>query len=232
MKLQILITAMLAVCVSAYSQSNEKKVNISKTSQLDYTVANDGKTKDGLYYIKNTANNGLWVQGHYKSGMRSGTWYFFDSKQKLTMRYNYDQQKLLYIDQASLKNVKVKVLADDTTIAKNASAPLPLCAVDYYVALIGSEIYTNYFEPANENLIAEITAHIDAKGTATYTVAYIIKDKKMPEKQIAMNNMVFPIEWIPSTYNGKAIPSEFTVYAKIQSSTVADNNFPRFRWDN
>lgn len=231
MKRQILVAAMLTVCVSTYAQNNERKVSVSKTSQLDYAVANDGKTKDGLYYVKNTSNNSLLVQGHYKDGMRAGTWYFFDNNHNLTMRYSYDQKKMLFIDQTQLKNVKVNILTNDADVAKKASVPLPLCPVDYYVSLIGNEIYSKYFEPANENLTAEITAHIDANGKATYTVAYIVKNKKTPEKQIEMN-AAFPIEWIPSSFNDKTLPSEFTVYAKIQASTVADNNFSRFRWDN
>lgn len=230
MKHQILMAAMLAACVTASAQNQEKKVAINKSAQLDYTVANDGRTKDGLYYVKNTANDGVLVQGHYKNNERTGTWYFFDAKEKLTMRYNYDQKKLLYIDQASLKNVSVHVLSYDEEVAKNASAPLPLCPIDFYVSLIGNEIYSNNYDPANDDLTAEITAHIDAKGKAIYTVAYLSKDKKTLEKQIDLN-VAFPIEWIPSVYKDKAIPSEFTVYAKIQANTVADNDYRRFRWN-
>ncbi|MES2274479.1 MAG: hypothetical protein V4592_00535 [Bacteroidota bacterium] len=231
MKHQILVAAMLAVCTTAFAQGQEKKVKITQTSQLDYVVANDGRTKDGLYYVRNTTNDAVMVQGHYKNNERAGTWYFFDGKANLTMRYSYDQKKMLYIDPASLKNVAVHVLSEDADVAKNASAPLPLCPVDYYITLIGNAIYNNYYESANENLTAEITAHIDDKGKAVYTVAYLVKDKKTPEKQIELN-VPFPIEWVPSAYKDKALPSEFTVYAKIQPNTVADNDSRRFRWDN
>ena len=230
MKTKLLFMALLAVCLSVSAQQNEKKVMLTAQSQLDYTVASDGKTKDGLYYIKNLTNDALWVQGHYKNDVRSGTWYFFNGKSQLTMRYNYDQHKLLFIDSSALKNVAVHVLSDDATIAKNASAPLPLCPIDYYVSLLGSEIYANYNDPAYEDLTAEITAHIDEKGKATYTLAYLYKKSKSLEKAIELT-VPFPIEWVPSKYHDKTIPSEFTVYANIRSND-STSGAARFRWDN
>lgn len=231
MKNRMLLIFLMAVSFYASAQSNEKKVKITTKSELEYTVANDGKTKDGLYYIKNLANNALWLQGHYKNNMRSGTWYFFNSKAQLTMRYNYDQQKLLFIDTSSLHNIAVHVLSEDAAIAKNASAPLPLCPIDYYVSLIGNQIYTSYYDPANENLTAEVTAHIDTEGKAVYTLAYLNNDKKTAEKVVDLN-VAFPIEWIPSKYGDKAIPSEFTIYANIKSNSTVKDDFRRFRWDN
>ncbi|QKJ31398.1 hypothetical protein HQ865_17050 [Mucilaginibacter mali] len=232
MKHQVLVAAMLAVCVSASAQTQEKKVALTKHAELNYTVANDGKTKEGLYSVKNTDNNGVLVRGSYKDGNRAGTWYFFDSKEQLTMRYNYDQKKVLYLDAKALDNVKVNVLSDDATIVKDASVPLPLCPVDFYVTLIGKEIATNYNDPTNEGVTAEITAHIDEKGKAVYTLAYVYgKNKKSTPKVIGLN-AAFPVEWVPSTYKDKTIPSEFTVYAKIESANSSDDNYRRFNWAN
>jgi hypothetical protein len=231
MKHQILLAAMLAVCVSASAQNEEKKIPLTKHSELTYTVANDGKTKDGIYAVKNTANNGVFVQGRYKDGNRTGTWYFFDDKEKLTMRYSYDQKKVLYLDKSALENVQVNVLSDDADIAKNASVPLPLCPVDFYVTLIGKEIAANYNDPMNDGATAEITAHVDEKGKAVYTIAYMTsKDKKSTPKIIALNS-AFPVEWVPSAYNDKTVPAEFTVYAKIQSAGAGEDTYKRFRWN-
>lgn len=231
MKHQVLMAAMLAVCVSASAQTQEKKVTLTKHAELNYTVANDGKTKEGLYSIKDPDNNGVLVRGSYKDGNRAGTWYFFDGKEQLTMRYNYDQKKVLYLDKNALTNVKVNVLSDDATVAKNASVPLPLCPVDLYVTLMGKEIVTNYNDPARDGSTAEITAHVDEKGKAVYTLAYITgKDERTTPKIINLS-AAFPVEWIPSTYNDKAVPAEFTVYAKIESANNTDDNYRRFNWN-
>lgn len=230
MKSRLFAIALIATGLSASAQTTEKTVGITKSSELAYNVAADGKTKDGLYYLKNLTNKGLWVRGSYKDNARSGTWYFFDGKENLTMRYSYDQKKILYIDPNSLKNVTVHVLSDDADVAKNASAPLPLCPVEYYTALIGNKIYSEGYDPANDGLTAEITAHIDASGKAMYTVAYLVKDKKTTSTLIQMPSN-FTIEWLPSTYKDKAIPSEFVIYAKMDKGGD-ENNFRRFRWDN
>jgi len=233
MKQQLLIVALLAICVSASAQGVQKTLPINKSSQLDYEVANDGHTKDGLYYVKNLAKDkdALYVQGHYKNNARTGTWYFFDAKGNLTMRYSYDQGKILFMEPKSLHNVSVNVLSDDPVVAKNATAPLPLCPVDYYASLIGNEIYAHYYDPTNDNLTAEIIAHIDAAGKATYTIDYIFKDRKSLRQSIDFKP-VFPIEWLPATYEKKAIPSEFTIYAKISPKTDDQEGHARFDWNN
>jgi len=232
MKSRLIGVALLAASLSASAQTTEKTVSITKTSEVAYSVAPDGKTKDGLYYLKNLNNQGVWIRGSYKDNARAGTWYFFDAKENLTMRYSYDQKKLLYIDPKSLKNVTVHVLSDDQDVAKNASAPLPLCPVDYYANLIGNRIYTDNYDSTNDGLTAEITAHVDAAGKAVYTVAYIVKDKKTKETSIDMPPN-FPIEWLPSTYKDKAIPSEFVIYAKLDKGAATDGqNMMRFNWNN
>lgn len=232
MKHQVLVAAMLAACVTASAQTQEKKVAISKSAELNYTVANDGKTKEGLYAIKNPKNDGVLVRGNYKDGNRAGTWYFFNDKEQLTLRYNYDQKKVLFLDQNALSNVKVNVISDDAEVAKNASVPLPLCPVDLYVNLLGKEIAANYKDPVNNGATAEITAHVDEKGKAVYTIAYITgKDKKTTPKIIAVNP-VFPVEWVPSVYHDKPVAAEFTIYAKIDQGENADENFRRFNWSN
>ncbi|GAB3923979.1 hypothetical protein [Mucilaginibacter myungsuensis] len=229
MKKQILAIAMLATGLSASAQELEKTAEITKTVQLSYNVAPDGKTKEGLYSLKNLSNKGLWLRGSYANNARSGTWYFFDSKENLAMRYSYDQKKVLFLDPKSLSNVAVKVLSDDEEVAKTASAPIPLCPVELYVSLIGNKVATEYYDKANEGLVAEITAHIDVNGKATYSVAYQIKDKKTRPIEVAFTPS-FPIEWLPSKLGDKKLPSEFTVFAKVDEAKD-EYNFNRFRWD-
>jgi len=230
MRNTILIALFLGFGFSVSAQTVEKTIKLNNTSKLVYNVDESNNTKSGIYAIQNLKNNGVWLKGNYKNDTRVGLWYFFDSKNKLTMRYNYDQKKLAFIDTAALGAVSVNILSKDPEIVKNASAPLPLCSVDYMVALIAGKLNGGY-----GTSVAEITARVDAAGKATYSVSYVKDNKKTDKKKIDFDTNNFWIDWIPSMYNNKPVESEFTVYATLNGSN--DSSAPasavrRFRWDN
>ncbi|MDB5144608.1 MAG: hypothetical protein JWQ66_3321 [Mucilaginibacter sp.] len=240
MKYLLSLFAVLA-CLSASAQK-EKTVKLNDTTKLTYAVADNGRTKDGVYYIKNTVNDGLWVQGNYKQDARFGSWYFFDANdKKLVMRYNYDQKKLYYFDKDQLKNVSVRVLTTDEDVAKKASAPLPLCPVNYLLTVLVNRIYTD-MNLGDGSIQAEITAHVDSTGKASYTLVYNDPNKEKPKSddgstevapvkqwKIKLDDNLFAIEWLPSSYNNKGLNSNFTIYALISPKTQP--HFQRFRWD-
>lgn len=229
MKKNIFLAVLLAIGVSASAQTVEKTVKLENGAKLVYNVEPGTSTKSGVYALQNTKNEGLWMQGNYKNDNRIGTWYFFDAKNKLTMRYNYDQKKLGYLDTAALNNVSVEVLSTDANVVKNASAPLPLCSMDYYMSLLANKLYSD-----NGVADAEITAHVDTEGNATYSVSYVKENKKSPKKKIDLNSKV-KLDWIPSMYNGKPVDAEFTVYATVRGADNASSTSSadrRFRWNN
>jgi hypothetical protein len=225
---KLLILAALLVGTSAYAQK-EKTIRLNDSTKLILSVADDGKTKEGLFYIKNSKNDGIWVQGNYKNNERFGTWYFFNANDKtLMMRYNYDQKKLLYYDNAQLNNVSVKVSTDDQEIAKKASAPLPLCPVNYLLTAITDKLHNDH-KLGLDNMQAEITAHVETDGKAIYTITYKGSSGKMKKIDVDLKDTPFVIEWLPSKYENKLLKADFTMYAVINANSPAE--FSRFRWD-
>ncbi|MBK0380322.1 hypothetical protein [Mucilaginibacter segetis] len=227
MKNTLLTALLVGTCLAASAQKEEKHVKLSDTTQLVYAVADNGHTKDGAYYIKNLKNDGLFLKGYYKNDERAGTWYFFNTQNKLTMSYDYNDKKIGYVDPNSLKNIAVNILTKDAEVKEKASVPLPLCPIDYYSSLMARE--ANIVSEAD--LDAEITAHIDAKGNANYTVRYIKGKQATPEQTLKVDNK-FDIDWVPSMYDNKPIASEFTVYATIKANDRDAYKTRRFRWDN
>jgi len=231
MKSSIFLALLMAAGLTAGAQSVEKKLKVNDVSQIVYNVDQGTSTKNGPYVVKNLSNDGVWLQGNYKNNARSGNWYFFSKDNKMTLRYNYDQKKLAFVDTAALTNVSVEILSSDEAAKNNASAPLPLCSIDYYLQLMANSIYA-INDGRNQGLDAEITATIATDGTASYTVNYVVDKKKTATQRLVVPNNKFAIEWIPSMYNNKPVESKFTVYATMKGNDSISSATRRFRWDN
>lgn len=229
MKKNLLFALLMAGSLAAGAQTAETKVKLSDSTQLVYAEAGNGY-KDGVYAVKNTKKDAVLLQGNYKQDKRIGTWYFFDANNKLTMRYNYDQKKLVYLDQDALKNVSVDIESDDADAKTKASAPLPLCPIDLYTSYITKKLYAAG-NNADGKLDAEITAHVATDGTATYTVSYMgTNNHKVMNQKLNLPNDKFEIEWIPAKYKNQPIESKFTVYTIVQANDT--KTFRRNSWNN
>ncbi|MCD8740633.1 hypothetical protein LT679_08485 [Mucilaginibacter roseus] len=224
----LILSALLLSACTAFAQK-EKKHQITENTQAVYAVADDGKTKDGLYAVRNTKDDGAIVQGYYKNNSRAGTWYFFDNQKKLSLRYNYDTKKMLYYDKKQLDNVEVKILKGSDEEKKNASAPLPLCSTDYLAALLLSRMPQITNAPGGE-LDVVIDARVGADGNARYTVGYKT-EKGDYEKQVIKldDNSEQLLSWIPANYNGKNLDADFIMVAKFNNDP---NTQRRTRWYN
>ena len=222
---------LMAASFSAGAQTIEKKARIDNVSLAVYNVDSRSQEKEGIYAVKNLSNDGLWLQGTYKDDQRAGNWNFFNKDFKLAMRYNYDQKKVAFVDSKALKNVSVTILSNDDKVKNGASAPLPLCSVDYYLQLVANNIY-GFSDSKNWGADAEITAHVGTDGNATYSVTYLVDGKKSATQKVNLPKNKFAIEWIPSMYNNKAIESEFTAYVKIAADESVPDQTKRLRWDN
>ncbi|TWR30531.1 hypothetical protein FPZ43_06220 [Mucilaginibacter pallidiroseus] len=204
----------------------QEKVKLSDSTQLVYAgVKGD---REGLYQIKNLKNDGVWVQGNYKNDARTGTWYFFNSKKELDLRYSYDQKKLLFFNNDMLKDVTVEILSDDSETKKSATAPLPLCPIELYASIVASKV-NDKNDGGNDPFEAEITAEVATDGTATYTAKFRGVNKKVITNSLNVPQDHFNIDWIPAMYKGKPIASKFVVYAQVQGNGTS--NYRRFRWN-
>ncbi|MBB5396778.1 hypothetical protein [Mucilaginibacter sp. AK015] len=228
-KILLMMTLMVAG-LSASAQTAEKKAKITNASEVVYNVNTTNNHKEGVYAIQNLNNNGLWLQGVYKDDQRAGNWNFFNKDFKLFMRYNYDQKKLAFLDEHALDNVIVTILSDEDKVRKDASVPLPLCSVDYYLQLMANNIYA-VRDAKYKDMDAEVTARIGTDGKATYTVIYSVNGKKADKQKVTLPDDKFAVEWIPSMYNDKPVESEFTAYLKIQGDEPAVDHMRRTSWN-
>ncbi|MCC8409505.1 hypothetical protein LJ707_11230 [Mucilaginibacter sp. UR6-1] len=225
----LILSALLLSSSVAFAQK-EKTLPITYNTQAVFALADDGKTKEGMYAVRNTKDDGAIVQGFYKNGERTGTWYFFDNDKKLALRYNYDSKKILYYDKKQLDNVEVKISSGNDEAKKNASAPLPLCSVDYMASLVLNKVPQILNAPGGEIEVV-IDARVGADGKAKYTVAYKT-DKGDYEKQaIKLDNDSdkFLVSWIPAAYKGQALDAEFIMVSKYNNDT---NSTRRTKWYN
>jgi hypothetical protein len=230
MKSKIFLMALMASGLSAAAQTAEKKAKINNVSMAVYNVDSKSHQKEGIYAIQNLSNDGLWLQGLYKDDQRAGNWNFFNKDFKLSMRYNYDQKKLAFLDDNALKDVSVTILSDDEKVKKDASVPMPLCSVDYYLQLMANSLTAVNSKSGEAD--AEITAHVGTDGKATYSVIYLVDGKKSAKQKINLSDDKFVIEWLPSMYDSKPVEAEFTAYVKITGNGSTVDPIRRFRWDN
>ena len=230
MKNKIFLMVLMAAGLSASAQTTEKKSKINNVSMAVYNVDSKSHQKEGIYAVQNLSNDGLWLQGLYKDNQRAGNWNFFNKDFKLAMRYNYDQKKLAFLDDNALKDVSVTILSDDEKVKKDASVPMPLCSVDYYLQLMANSLTAVNSKSGEAD--AEITAHIGTDGKATYSVIYLVDGKKSAKQKVNVSDDKFAIEWIPSMYDSKPVEAEFTAYVKITGNGSTLDPVRRFRWDN
>ena len=210
--------------------SVQKTKILSDNSRLTYNV-NEKNKLDGAYFVENTDRN-IWIRGTYKEEQRSGNWYAFNSNKSVFMRYNYDLKKMLYLDTIAMKKVDITITDKNSDLAKNASAPLPICSIDQYSSLLGEAAKANYpkevityNQPIELTIIATVKSAKDVKYVASYT-----HKGTMYAYNINTKNLDFQIDWFPSSYEGKDVEAEFKVQTKIEFSNMGTGR-QRFVWN-
>lgn len=197
-------------------------------SKVVYNVSEDRRL-NGAFSI--SKDDKLLLRGSYKDNKRAGNWYCFNPDGSVYMRYNYDQKKLVAIDTARIARATVEVsgLQNGTT----SSMPVPICAIDQYVSLLGAE-FRRLVLAENKNaegvIPVELTANIDRNGKATYTGSYLA-DGVSTAKRIKPDVRLFNIEWLPASINGEKVAAVFKVNMTVDLSSN-DIGRQRFRWTN
>ncbi|MBE9586487.1 hypothetical protein IM792_18710 [Mucilaginibacter sp. JRF] len=223
----LLITSVLSM---GALNNVEKTVELSDKSKLVYNVGEDKKL-NGAFTISSVENK-LLLRGSYKEDQRSGNWYCFNPDGSVFLRYNYDLKKLVSLDTAAIKKVDVVLKTDDKDVKKNAMIPVPICSIEQYVALLGSEFERKIMaenKSAEGTVSADLIASVDENGKATYSAVYMAGGAKAAKKLI-INEKVFDIEWIPASYQGKNIASTFTVNMMADFSSDPTKR-QRFMWN-
>ncbi len=226
----IMITGALIAAIINPGETVQKTKILSDNSRLTYNL-NEKNKLDGAYFVENTQRN-VWLRGAYKEEKRAGNWYAFNSDKTVFLRYNYDLKKLLFIDTVAIKKAEITILDKSDEVAKGASILLPVCSIDQYVSLLGEAAKAGYPKDNiiyNKPTLVTITATVKSAKDVKYAVVYNFRGSNYTYN-INNRDLDFPIDWIPSTYNGKDVEAEF----KVSTSLVFDadpSQTRRFKWN-
>ncbi len=228
--LPIILTGALIASIINPSETVQKTKILSDNSRLTYNL-NDKNKLEGAYFVENTQRN-IWLRGTYKEEKRAGNWYAFNSDKTVFMRYNYDLKKLLYLDTVAIKKAEITILDKNDEVAKGASVLLPVCSIDQFVSLLGEAAKAGF---PKENIIyskptpVTITATVKSAKDVKYAVVYDFRGTNFTF-EINKKDLDFPIDWIPSTYNGKDVEAEFKVFATLVFDPDPSQT-RRFKWN-
>ena len=228
LKLCSFIFTMIAIANACYSQ-DQKSAILSDQSTVNYVV-NDQKQLEGPFSIYRTKDE-VFLRGSYRNNMRSGNWYAFNQEGKVFMRYNYDLKKVLFIDTVSINRLNVQVATKDSQIREKASIPFPVCSIDQYISLLGTELKRLILQEnkgADGNLNVELVADVSKDGKANYYGLYNANGVNSKKRLILPDNN-FKIDWIPASYNGEKYAATFSVKASIDFRSGIPGR-QRFLW--
>lgn len=211
-----------------FAEITQKTKVLADDSRLTYNVSEKNKL-EGAYFIENT-NRDIWIRGTYKDNQRVGNWYAFNNDKTISLRYNYDLKKILFLDTIALKRAEITIT--DEKAAGNGSIVLPICSIDQYLSILKEAAKSSFPKEQiiyNKQIPIEIIATVKSSNDVIYTVSYKVNEK-MYAFDINNKNIDFDIEWIPSTYNGKNLEAEFSVKSSLLFSDNGNEN-RRFKWN-
>jgi hypothetical protein len=219
----ILLTLGLA---NAQTPKERKKVLFEDT-ELTYTVT-DKNEKNGPVFIKDSKKDKTYLKGLNAQDKPSGKWYFYNEDGTLESHYNFDMNKLLYIDSAYLKKIEVKILDKDPEIVQNASIPTLLYPSHLLLKLISNDVQISDADFGGKNLLPiKLTVIISDNGDTEYYVEYAVGNL-FTKKKVVLTTKFLDNIWIPSHYKNKNIKSSFTINTSINSDYKAGHR--KFNW--
>lgn len=213
----------------AQEELKEKTKELTGNAILVYHFNNE-KQINGAYYVKNITNKGVWLKGNYKANQPAGSWYFFNSENKLMLRYNFDDKKVFYLDPNFYNSSKINILSLDEKVKKNASVPIPLFPIDLLLEIAGKngEIVDKIVNKETINTLKFIT-NIGEDGIATYDLKTM--DDKILLRNINLKIKDFPMDWVASNYQGQPISSQLEIILNVNDRSGVDNSGRRVRWN-
>lgn len=223
-------TLIVTTALTFTAGATQKTTYLSDQSKLNYNI-NDAKVLDGGYELY-TPDGKMTLRGAYKDNQRVGNWYAFNPDGSIFVRYNYTLKKLISADTAAIGRATYEILTNNEEAKKGASIPVPVCSIEQYISLLGTEFQRKTLKEnksASGTLDVDLIANVDANGKARYSAFYSIDGFKFNTK-IVVSEKLFDIEWLPATYKGETMASVFKV--KFQADFSPDpTKRQRFIWN-
>lgn len=223
-------TLIVTTALAFSANGTQKTTYLSDQSKLNYNVS-DGKILDGAYELY-TPDEKMTLRGAYKDNARVGNWYAFNADGSTFLRYNYGLKKLVALDTVAIQRVNYEIKSDNEEVKKGASIPVPICSIEQYISLIGTEFQRKTLKEnkaATGTLDVDLIANVDATGKARYSAFYQIDGFKFNTK-IVLSEKLFNIEWLPATYKGEGVASTFKVSFTADFSPDPTKR-QRFTWN-
>jgi hypothetical protein len=221
------IAILLTLGIANAQTPKERKKVLFEDTELTYTVT-DKNEKNGPVFIKDSKKDKTYLKGLNAQDKPSGKWYFYNEDGTLESHYNFDMNKLLYIDSAYLKKIEVKILDKDPEIVQNASIPTLLYPSHLLLKLISNDVQISDADFGGKNqLPIKLTVIISANGDTEYYVEYAVGNL-FTKKKVVLTTKFLDNIWIPSHYKNKNIKSSFTINTSINSDYKAGHR--KFNW--
>ena len=230
---RIVLIALLFISFTAYSQRTKTVTNkVTRDNKFSsyterYEVLADDKTiKHGLYeklnhknkilesgYYKNGKRDSIWedfiaTQGYYKNDKKIGIWTFYKNSDTIEMKYDFDNNKLLYFKNDTSKTYFV--LSGPDTIKTTLQQPP--------IFLEGSNAIRNFIfdnitypDEAREGsiqgrVLVGITIYEDGHSSKPWILKGV--HKTIDDEALRVTALIIG-PWLPGLLNGKAITSIF-----------------------
>ncbi|WP_395626656.1 hypothetical protein [Daejeonella sp.] len=221
------IAILLTMGIASAQTPKERKKVLFEDTELTYTVT-DKNEKNGPVFIKDSKKDKTYLKGLNAKDKPSGKWYFYNEDGTLESHYNFDLNKLLYIDTAYLKKIEVKILDKDPEIVQNASIPTLLYPSHLLLKLISNDVQISDADFGGKNqLPIKLTVIISDNGDTEYYVEYAVGNL-FTKKKVVLTTKFLDNIWIPSHYKNKNIKSSFTINTSINSDYKAGHR--KFNW--
>lgn len=212
--------------VTAQTPKEKRKV-LYENIEVIYTVT-EKNDKNGPVFIKDTEKDKTYLKGNNVNDKPAGKWYFYNEDGSLESHYNFDLNKLLYIDTNYLKKIDIKILDKDPDIVQNASIPTLLYPSHLLLKLIANDIQIPGDDFAGKSeLPIKLTVIIETNGKTEYFIEYVVGNV-FTKKKVVLTTKFLDNIWIPSHYKNKDIKSSFSINTSINSDSKAGHR--KFTW--
>jgi hypothetical protein len=223
------IAILLTMGIASAQTPKERKKVLFEDTELTYTVTEKNE-KNGPVFIKDSKKGKTYLKGLNAQDKPSGKWYFYNEDGSLESHYNFDLNKLLYIDTAYLKKIEVKIMDKNPDIVQNASIPILLYPSHLFLKQISNDVQIPEEDyNGQSNLAVKLKAIIQVNGGVEYSVEYLV-ERRTVERKIILSNTDLKNIWLPATYKGNHIKSSFSINTSV-SSDKTKSNHSKFYWN-
>lgn len=201
----------LLLWVTAFAQS--KKETLDNGWEVNYTANN--QDLNGPYTIN--AAEKVIMRGSFADNQPKGNWFAFSKSGDVAVRYNFDNNQVLQMDQELITKADINILSNDKQIKEEARIPFPLISTDYYIDYLQTlvkQTIPSHVKQSAVKIPTEVIARIDENGEVSYQAKYIAGNREYQPK-LKIKEDALRINWVPAEYDDKKYASEFTVYFEL-----------------